>query len=702
MGRQRREGPDLDGEAEENVETKVVKEDDDSWAFWDEQKQPTKGPGGRPRLRVPLTLPEALPSLAPPVRQEGLEDEEEEKDKAEEEVDFKGTYGKFPSTIMDVDGKQLEVPTTETYEEAAELFKFPPFLKVSLAGRRFYKLTPVQQCCMPLMLAGKDFLASAFTGSGKTAAYVLPILASLHQMNRLIPDSLVAAHFKATNGAKSANPILGRIKGIRAGMAGIEFEEATGLTHRQLVPPDWVVSVAEPPPMMPWKGPVQPLALVLVPTRELSEQVQNEFLSFAEYSRLRTVALYGSSAMRAQLRDLAHGADVIVATPGRLVDALHRGVCKLDRVRHLVLDEVDRMMELGFGSQLTEIVEQGGMPTMTEGRQTSFWSATIPYSVREVVEAFLGKECVWVDCTGGQTNRVATTIEHVLIDARPMHRAMRKFEAGSKVVTSKGRRGVAEFAVGSKWRVMFTDGELVEHKMMKKGEIFLTNWKTQAVKEDHLRLLLATLSSREFQKATCIVFCRKRETVSEVYKFLKDKFMGVTLCHGGMSQSLRSKAVQALRDGTVDVLVATDIAARGLDINSVTHVVNYELPLAIDEFVHRCGRTGRIGRKGTAVTLVTGREPTFKALRRLLLKQGHKVPEWFSLEGLNLAWRPRRYRPPFTMVKQLPGRDATAEERRLYMEGKRNREQRAKTYIMKQAARNMVRRPSSKQRANPA
>lgn len=693
---ERQEASDVD----EGIDVAPTAEepDEDSWVFWDEQKRPTKGLGGLPRRREPEPLPDPMPSLTPPEKRkatksdsedddEDAEEEEESEGKGAEEPeqDFMEAYGKFKSTIMDTDGAEVEVPIYETYEEAVEELRFPPFLQASLAKRGFRRLTPVQQCCMPLMLASRDFLASAFTGSGKTAAYLLPILTSLFQITRLIPGSLVAAHFKAKGGEKSLKPALARVKGLRAGLAGLEFEEATGLTHRQFVPPDWVVSVPIPSRQGSWKGPVQPYAIVLVPTRELCEQVQGEFQSFTEYTNLRSVALFGTSGMRSQLRDLAHGADILVATPGRLVDAMHRGVCKLDRVKHLVLDEVDRMMELGFGSQLQEIVEQGGMPTIVEGRQTSFWSATIPYSVREVVEAFLGQECMWVDCTGGQTNPMAATIQHVLIDARPPHRVMRKFEAGCKVITSKGRRGIAEFAVGKKWRVMFTDGDLIEHKMMRKGEIFLTNWKTEAVKEDHFQLLYSVLSSREFQKASVIVFCRKRDTVSDVFKFLKEKFEGVVLCHGGMSQAQRSKSVQALRDGAAEILVATDIAARGLDLENVTHVVNYELPLVIDEFVHRCGRTGRIGRKGTAVTFVTGREPIFKALRRTLIQQGHKVPEWFSIEGLNFAWRKRFYRPPFARPKEQPTRDAAPEDRRLYMEKIREREQRQKLRFMEKA-----------------
>lgn len=153
-----------------------------------------------------------------------------------------------------------------------------------------------------------------------------------------------------------------------------------------------------------------------------------------------------------------------------------------------------------------------------------------------------------------------------------------------------------------------------------------------------------------------------------------------------MSQKYRSASVKALRDGEAEILVATDIAGRGLDLPTVTHVVNFELPNVIDEFVHRCGRTGRIGRKGTAVTFVTGREKIFLALRRTLLELGMQLPEWLSLQGMDLAWRPRYYKLPFTKVREAPDNNARSQERMEYMERLRSRERRQKTALMEKAA----------------
>jgi len=316
--------------------------------------------------------------------------------------------------------------------------------------------------------------------------------------------------------------------------------------------------------------------------------------------------------------------------------------------------------------------------------------------VRELTEAFLGRECVWVDCTGGQRNALADTIKHVLVDARPKHASVRKFKEGDEVIVKGGRRGTLEFLVGTKrWRVMFVDGDLVEHKMVPKGKIHLSTLKTEMVMEDKLNLLAGMLRTPEFKKATVIVFCRKRETVAEVFGFLKEKFQGVVACHAGMPQNMRGRAIQAVRQGDAEILVATDIAARGLDMPNVTHIINFELPLVIDEFVHRCGRVGRIGRQGTAVTFVTGRENIFKVIKRTLLTQGHKVPEWYSLEAMQLPWRPKTRTTEFHLNKWdkqkiVPVSD---EQRREIREIKRQAEIRERQRFMSAAEKLMVAKP---------
>lgn len=662
-----------EGEDRDSRRPRDVEEADESWAFWEEQKNPTPGPGNAPREKIPNELPVPMPSLEPP--------EKDGDDVMDQETRFKKAYGK-DATIMGTDGEPLKVPQYSSFKEAVEEFEYPNFLQAALVRRGFFYLTPVQQCSLPLLQGGHDFMATSFTGSGKTTAYLLPILKSLHQAARLVPGIQVASHYKIKDGQRSARPSIATVRGMKKGQAALEFEEATGKSHRQLVPVDWVVGAPEPPLRRRWEGPALPGAIVLVPTRELCEQVHLETKEFLYYSALRSVALFGDSNLRSQFRDLAHGADILVSTPGRLVDALHKGLVRLDKVRYLVLDEVDRMMELGFGSQLEEIVTQGAMPSKGGGRQTTFWSATIPLSVRELAEAFLGRNCVWVDCTGGQTNPVPTTISHVFVDARPPHRIMREFKAGDAVITKGGRRGIAEFQVGSRWRVQFDDGELIQRKMLKKGRLHHTSLRTDGAKLHKFELLREILETRDFEKATIIVFCRRRDTVMEVFRYLKEHFLGVVTCHGGMTQSFRSKSIKALKEGSAEILVATDIAARGLDIPDISHVVNFELPLVLDEFVHRCGRTGRIGRSGTSVTLVTGREKIFAAMRRMVLSQGHEIPEWMSLQGLQLAWCPRNYKIPFNKRRRGIPKDAAPETREAYIVKNRDMQRSTKVNLM--------------------
>lgn len=664
-----------DGEDAESFKPRdSAGEADESWAFWEEQKNPTKGAGNQPREKLAAELPSPLPSLEPPPK--------EDEDVMDQETSFRKAYG-TEAIIMGTNGEPMKVSQYSTFQEAVEEFGYPPFLQAALARRGFFYLTPVQQCSLPLMRDGHDFMASAFTGSGKTTAYLLPILKSLNEGARLVPGIQVASHYKTKDGSRSARPSIATVRGMKNGLGALEFEEATGKAHRQLVPVDWVVGSPEAPLRRRWQGPALPGAIVLVPTRELCEQVHLETKEFLHFSPLRSVALFGDANLRSQFRDLAHGADLLVSTPGRLVDALHKGLVRLDKVRFLVLDEVDRMMDFGFGSQLEEIVTQGAMqPSRAGGRQTTFWSATIPLSVRELAEAFLGRNCVWVDCTGGQTNPVPTTISHIFVDARPPHRTMREFKPGDPVITKGGRKGTAEFQVGRRWRVQFDDGELIQRKVLKKGRLHHTSLRTDGAKVHKLELLREILETRDFEQATIIVFCRRRDTVMEVFRYFKEHFLGVVTCHGGMTQSFRSKSIKALKEGNAEILVATDIAARGLDIPEISHVVNYELPLVLDEFVHRVGRTGRIGRAGTCVTLVTGREKIFKAMRRMVLNQGHELPEWMSLQGLQLAWCPRNYKIPFAQRRRGLAKDAAPDVREAYMMKNRDMQRRTKANLM--------------------
>ncbi len=319
--------------------------------------------------------------------------------------------------------------------------------------------TAIQQDTIPVTLAGRDVMASAQTGSGKTAAFALPIIECLQE-----PDKL-------------------------------------------------------------------PRALVLVPTRELALQVQEQFERFGKTSGLRTVSFYGGTAYGAQLRTLRRGIDIIVATPGRLLDYMARKVVDVSAIEMLVLDEADRLMDMGFMPQVRKIISQ-----LPKERQTLMFSATIDQRVERIAAEFL--------------------IEPITV------------------------------------RV---NNQQIEPKEIEQ-QIFHVN---EFSKDELLAKLI-----NEQQMSSVLVFTRTRNRASWVRDRLKDANIEAEEIHGDITQSQREKTLNAYRKGAFSVLVATDVAARGLDIPSISHVVNYDLPDSPEDYVHRIGRTGRAGKSGVAYSFV--------------------------------------------------------------------------------------------------
>lgn len=319
--------------------------------------------------------------------------------------------------------------------------------------------TAIQKDTIPVTLAGRDVMASAQTGSGKTAAFALPIIECLQE-----PDT-------------------------------------------------------------------KPRALVLVPTRELALQVEEQFEKFGKASRLRTVSFYGGTAYGAQLKALKRGIDVIVATPGRLLDYMTRKVVDVSGIEMLVLDEADRLMDMGFMPQVRKIISQ-----LPKDRQTLMFSATIDQRVERLGAEFL--------------------VEPVTI------------------------------------RVNTKQVEPIEIAQ----QIFHVN---EFNKDDLLAKLIT-----EQNMTSVLVFTRTRHRASWVKNRLKEANIAAEEIHGDITQSQREKTLLAYRKGAFSVLVATDVAARGLDIPTISHVVNYDLPDSPEDYVHRIGRTGRAGKSGVAYSFV--------------------------------------------------------------------------------------------------
>jgi ATP-dependent RNA helicase RhlE len=382
----------------------------------------------------------------------------------------------------------------------------------SLAGLRYETPTPIQTEAIPLVLSGVDLLAQAQTGTGKTAAFGLPMI-----------DRLLAAE--------------------------------SGRDRRG------------------------PRALVLVPTRELAGQVHEALSTYAASTPLRVVAIFGGVGMGGQVQALRRGADIVVATPGRLLDHLQRRTIDLSAVQVLTLDEADRMLDMGFLPALKRVVA-----AVPRKRQTLLFSATISEDVVRLSAAFT-HEAARVDVSPKQI--VAATVTHRVHD-----------------VTVDRKRDVLT-------------GILAQHGA------------DQA-----------------------LIFCRTKRGANRVGEDLVSRGVRAGVIHGNKSQGARSRALDDFKTGRVRVLVATDIAARGLDIAHLPLVINFDLPLVAEDYVHRVGRTGRAGQQGHAVSLVTPAEAALlRQIQRIAGTPLERVSEAAPALRRGSArsagsTRTRRYRTP--------------------------------------------------------
>ncbi|XP_026763925.1 putative ATP-dependent RNA helicase Pl10 [Galleria mellonella] len=380
---------------------------------------------------------------------------------------------------------------------------------ISLA--RYDKPTPVQKYAIPIVLGRRDVMACAQTGSGKTAAFLVPILNQMYEA--------------------------GPVKQSR-----------------------------------PYHRPKQyPLGLVLAPTRELATQIYDEARKFAYRSRVRPCVVYGGSPIHEQFRELERGCHLLVATPGRLVDMLARGRVGLDHCRHLVLDEADRMLDMGFEPQIRKIVECHTMPKTGE-RQTLMFSATFPKQIQVLAQDFLYN---YVFLAVG---RVGSTSENIT----------------QKVV----------------W---------VEECDKRSFLLDLLNASN----------LLQTARPEEDQ--LILVFVETKKGADQLEEYLDTQGYPVTSIHGDRTQREREEALRRFRSGQTPILVATAVAARGLDIPHVRHVINFDLPSDVEEYVHRIGRTGRMGNLGVATSFFND---TNRGLARdlveLLVEAKQDVPNWLT------------------------------------------------------------------------
>lgn len=341
-------------------------------------------------------------------------------------------------------------------------------LLTALTDLGYEEPTPIQEQAIPLMIAGKDVLAQAQTGTGKTAAFALPII------QKLGPERV-------------------------------------------------------------------PQALVLAPTRELAMQVAEAIYRYSKGSHISVAPVYGGQPISRQLRALEQGVQVVVGTPGRIMDHMRRGTLNLDKVKTVVLDEADEMLDMGFVEDIEYILQQ-----TPATRQTALFSATLPSAVDSLAQRYT-KNAI----------RISVTSEELVVP-----------------------------------RIKQTYYEVLLRDKL-----------------DTLTRILDVESP-----ASAIVFCRTRGEADVLGETLQARGYLAEVIHGDLAQTQRDRVMKRFRDGQSEVMVATDVAARGLDIPEVSHVINYDVPGDPDSYVHRIGRTGRAGRAGQAITIITPRE------RRLLLQ----------------------------------------------------------------------------------
>lgn len=392
--------------------------------------------------------------------------------------------------------KTIASKTIETEDKAAQnkfaALNLPDILQRAVDDLGYEQPSPIQAQIIPAMLAGRDVLGVAQTGTGKTAAFALPAL--------------------------------------------------TRVDTRQ-------------------KG--APQVLCLAPTRELAIQVAEAFQSYAKYIKhFNVLPIYGGTDYRSQLRQLKRGVQVVVGTPGRVMDHIRRGSLVLDNINTVVLDEADEMLSMGFIEDIEWVLEQ-----IEHNYQMALFSATMPRQIRNIISKYL-KEPVEV------------TIKH-------------------KTTTSP---------------------------MIRQRFVRVNN-------RDKLELLTRILEVEVFDGM--VIFVRTKNATEEVAQKLQARGYDADALNGDIAQKQREKTVDKLKNGQIDIIVATDVAARGLDVPRVSHVINFDVPYDTESYVHRIGRTGRAGREGDAILFITGREQRLlKSIERSTRKQIERY-EFPSVDSLN-------------------------------------------------------------------
>ena len=382
--------------------------------------------------------------------------------------------------------------------------------------------TPVQAAAIPAVLAGKDVVASAQTGTGKTAAFMLPTLQRIAVEK---PDGAEKPDDRRNAAAE---------RDAAAGPnASAKRNAKRGDTKRN----------------------AYPRALIITPTRELAAQIDAVAKSVCASTGQQAVIVTGGARYKHQITALQKGCDVLVATPGRLIDLLDKKHTSLENIQVLVLDEADRMLDMGFWPSVRRIMEQ-----LPKAHQTLLFSATLPASITSTIDALL-KDPERIEIA--RTGQTAATIEQHLCSV---------------------------------------------------------------IQGQKPQLLKALIDSFDPEPERVLVFCRTKSRVDSIYKNLKAAGLKVDVMHADRPQKARARALERFRSGAIQVLVATDVMSRGIDIQGIDAVINFDVPLDPEDYVHRIGRTGRAGAAGQAYTFMGPDEVT--PLREIEYFTKALIPTW--------------------------------------------------------------------------
>ena len=427
-----------------------------------------------------------------------------------------------------------EAAATEAPSLAFSAVGLHPVLQRAVADQGYTVMTPIQAKAIPLVLAGRDVMGAAQTGTGKTAAFSLPLL---HKM--------------------------------------LPHENAS---------------------MSPARHPVR--ALVITPTRELADQVADNIKGYAAHSKLRVAVVFGGIDMKPQTLELKGGVEVLVATPGRLLDHIEAKNCVLNKVEYVVLDEADRMLDIGFLPDLQRILSY-----LPKERQTLLFSATFSPEIRRLAESYL-QNPIMVEVA--RPNATATNVEQ-------------RFYSVST--------------------------------------------------DDKRRAVLKLLKERSIGQA--LIFVNSKLGCARLARSFERDGLRTNALHGDKSQDERLKALEAFKAGSVDVLVATDVAARGLDIVDLPAVFNFDVPYNAEDYVHRIGRTGRAGASGLAITLVSSSDVRLVAdIEKLIHKKIEIEPLELDGDAVRPPYRERARRDD----DESAGRGAEASDARESRESREPRE----------------------------